>query len=164
VDENKNTGTLQLSMTFTVTEAWTGQVWEDWSAYDLEKTGYFYLAKKNGKPNEPCLRSLREALGWDGVDLESLQHTDWSQRVVQITTGFEEFNGEQRLKIQFLNPENWGGAQVKPLDATAIKALNAKWGPRLRSVAPKGAAKPAAPVAKPNPPAPASHDDMDIPF
>jgi hypothetical protein len=128
--------------------------------------------KRGERPNEPCLRSLREALGWDGVDLEALQTTDWSQRVVQITTGFEDYNGEQRLKIRFINGENWEGAQVKPLDAAALRSLNAKWGPRLRSVAPKGAAKPAAPAARPKPPAlvppkppaPPSPDDESIPF
>jgi hypothetical protein len=142
VEENKNTGTLQLAMTFAIAEAWTGQAWEDWSPYDLEKTGYFYLAKKDGSPNEACIRSLREALSWDGVNLESLQNTDWTQKVVQITTGFEEYEGQQRLKIRYINAENWEGAQAKPLDAAALKALNARWGPKLRSIAPKGTPKP----------------------
>ena len=169
VEENRNTGTLQLAMTFAIAEAWTGQAWEDWSPYDLEKTGYFYLAKKDGSPNEACIRALREALGWDGLDLEALQNTDWTQKVVQITTGFEDYNGEQRLKVRFINPENWEGVQSKPLDAAALKALNARWGPKLRSIAPKSAPRaPAAGTAKPppaaaKPAAPPPPDDQTPP-
>jgi hypothetical protein len=154
VEENRNTGTLQFVCAFAILEAFNGTAWEDWSAYDLEKTGYFYLSKKDGSPNEACIRSLREALGWDGVDLLALQETDWSGKTVQITTGLEEYEGQQRLKVRYINPEGWEGAQVKPLDAAALKALNARWAPKLRAVAPKGAPKPAAGTVK-SPPAPA---------
>ena len=140
VEENKNTGTLQFVCAFGITAAFTGAEWEDWSEYDLEKTGYFYLSKKDGSPNETCIRGLRESLGWDGLSLEALQNSDWSRVTVQITTGFEDYNGQQRLKIKFINPEDWEGAQFKPLDQPALKSLNAKWGSKLRAVSPKPAA------------------------
>ncbi len=158
VEENANTGTLQFVGVFGISAVFNGQDWEDWEAHDLEKTGYFYLAKKDGAPNEACIRSLRESLGWDGVDLVALQNSDWSQKTVQITVGFEDYNGEKRLKIKFINPENWAGAQVKPIEPAALRSLNAKWGAKLRAVAPKGAHT--APVApkppSPTPPAPPS--------
>jgi hypothetical protein len=157
VEENRNTGTLQFTCAFSIIAAFNGTAWDDWAQYDLEKTGYFYLSKKDGSANEACIRSLREALGWDGAGLEALQNSDWSQVVVQITTGLEEFNGEKRLKIRFINPENWDGAQVKPLDQVALKTLNSKWGAKLRAVTPKQAPKPVTPAApaapgKPVPP------------
>lgn len=154
VDENANTGTLQFACVFGITAVFNGQSWEDWSPHDLEKTGYFYLAKKDGSANEACIRSLRESLGWDGVNLEALQNSDWSQKTVQIVVGYEDFNGEKRLKIRFINSENWAGAQVKPIEASALRSLNAKWGAKLRAIAPKGAH--GAPVApkSPTPPAP----------
>ncbi len=138
-----------------------GQSWEDWSSYDLEKTGYFYLAKKDGSANEACIRSLRESLGWDGTNLEALQNTDWSQKTVQLTVGFEDYNGEKRLKIKFINPENWAGAQVKPIEPSALRSLSAKWGAKLRAVAPKGTHT--APVAPKSPTPPAARPSSPRP-
>lgn len=160
VEENPNTSTLQFVCSFGIISVLNGDKWEDWQAHDLEKTGYFYLAKKDGSPNEACIRSLREALGWDGVDLEALQQNDWSQKVVQITVGYEQYNGEQRLKVRFINPESWAGASFKALDQPALKSLNAKWGAKLRAIAPKGAhnasVAPKTPTPTPPPrPAPA---------
>lgn len=159
VEENPNTGTLQFVVAFGITAVHNGQAWDDWTSYDLEKTGYFYLAKKDGSANEACIRSLREALGWDGANLESLQNNDWSQKTVQITVGFEEYNGEKRLKIRFLNAENWSGAQVKPIEPSALRSLNAKWGAKLRAVSPKPAQNapvaPKTPTSTPARPAPA---------
>ena len=153
VEENKNTGTLQFVCVFGVHSAWNGSSWEDWSQHDFEKTGYFYLSRKDGSPNEHALKQLREALKWDGVDLVALQGTDWSNTTVQIVTAFESYNGEERLKIRFINPEHYEGGQVKPLDESGLKALNAKWGAKLRALAPKGATRPATPAAPSAPPA-----------
>jgi hypothetical protein len=149
VEENANTGTLQFVCVFGITAVLNGDAWEDWQQHDLEKTGYFYLAKKDGSANEACIKNLREALGWDGANLEALQNSDWSQKTVQLTVGFESYNGEQRLKVRFINPENWAGASFKALETSALKSLNAKWGAKLRAVAPKGA--PNAPVAPKSP-------------
>jgi hypothetical protein len=148
VEENRNTGTLQFGCVFGVTAALNGSTWEDWTQYEFEKSGYFYLSKKDGAPNESAIKQIREAFGWDGMDLLALQNTDWSGTTVQIVTAFEAYNGENRLKIRFLNPENWEGGQAKPLDESSLKALNAKWGSKLRALAPKGAGKPAAPPVK----------------
>lgn len=162
--EEKDTGTVQAKIAFAVHEYLNGDTWEDWREYDVGISGYFNIIKKDGNPNEHTIKSLRESLGWDGVDLAALQDTDWTDKTVQITCSQEVYEGVTRLKVQWLNPENWEGAQAQPLDSAKVKSLAAKFGAKLRALAPKtSTAKPSAPP--PSAPAPQSGPKKkDIPF
>lgn len=148
-----------------------GGAWEDWRTYNYEINGFFYPIKKDGTPNTKTIDSLKAAIGWDGLSLESLQTGDYS-RVVQIETDFEEYQGKQRLKVKWINPEDYEGQQVQKLEPQQLKSMSAKWGSVLRAVAPKAPTKPlgaapkvplAKPAAKTSAPPDLSIDESMVP-
>jgi len=149
-----------------------GKQWVPWAEYGHEITGYHYLDKKDGNVNERTIRDIREAFGWDGVSIESLQG-DWSDALVQINIAEETYNGKTSLRVKWLNPADYeGGGAIEKSDAATLKALSNKLGPKLRAVAspavaarqpggkptppPAATAAPSAPAAPPAAPAPTS--------
>ena len=121
---------------------------------DFEITGYFYLEKKDGTLNTFTLDKLKAALGWDGRDPMWLQEADLSETVVQITLGYQEYNGQDRIKVQFIDAEDAAPSAVPHADNAACKAIKTRLGAKLRALAgsaPKSASKP---TGRPKPPAP----------
>ena len=138
------------------------QQWVPWSEYDQGITAFLNIIKKDGTPNDSQIKNLIEALGWDGVDFAWLDTVEnFSDKIVQITCEYQEYNGKTSLRVAWLNPENFEGVQLKKLDASQVKSLNARYGSMLRAIAPpKQAATAPAPgaakaPAKAPPPAPA---------
>lgn len=154
---------------FRLFEELVGGKWQDCFSEGLEITGYFYLEKRDGSLNEPTLDALKAALGWDGRDPFWLQETDLSEKPVQVKLGFEEYRGQQRLKVLFLNPYGATGGGITKADGAGKTAIRDRLGPKLRALAgPTPAKKPkAAPKqAPPDPPAepqepPADEATMD---
>lgn len=149
--DSKDSGAVQLAMKFAISQYLNPETnqWDDWSEFGMEETGFFNLIKKDGNVNDKQVASLIEALGWDGAGFKSLQEGDWSQKCVQVTVQLErsEAYGD-KLRISWINPENWEGFELKKLDSAAIKALDGRLGGKLRAIAPKAAA-PAKPAARP---------------
>ena len=133
LSENERTGTLQFALSVNVAFVKTPEDWQDCSAESLEFTGWLYLSKRDGTLNESSIRSLKEALGWNG-DIATLQEEDWSGRLVQITTGWEDHQGKRRLKLKFLNAQDYEGGGLTPPTPEAVKALSAKWGAKFRAL------------------------------
>jgi len=138
--------------------------WADVSAEDAELTGWHYLENRDGSLNTVNIDNLKAALGWDGCDVTWLQSVDpASLPRVQVVTAFETYNNKKRLKVKYLNPENYegGGGGVKKSDIGGLKAIQNRLGSKLRALSgapanppkPAGAPKP-PPVAKPAPAAP----------
>jgi hypothetical protein len=137
--------------------------WIDIHDEGLEITGYFYLEKRDGALNTVAIESLKAALGWDGRDPFWLQETDLAQQPVQVKLGYEEYQGQQRLKVLFLNPYGASPAGgVRRGDDGARKSIGHRLGPKLRAAAggtpanaPKPAGRPAnapEPAGRPAPP------------
>jgi hypothetical protein len=133
----------------------------EWLAVDedFDITGYHYLEKKDGSINQVTVDSLKEAFGWDGRDPFWLQDADMANLVVQVKCGFEEYNGRNRLKVQFVDSEDSTGGGVPKADDTTRRSINTRLGPKFRAMAggtPAPVAKPAAKPAshKPTPAAP----------
>jgi len=138
---------------FRIVEELLAEQWADCSAENLEITGYFYLEKKDGSLNSVAIEALKAALGWDGRDPFWLQDTDLTQQPVQLKLGFEQYNGQPKIKVQFLNPygrEPTSG--VSRADDAARRALNARLGAKLRAAAGGTPAPAPRPSGKPAPP------------
>jgi hypothetical protein len=131
-------------------------------AEDFEISGYHYLEKKDGSINQVTVDSLKAAFGWDGRDPFWLQDADLSGLLVQIKLGFEDYNGKQRIKVQFVDAENASPRDVPKADDNSRRAINTRLGSKFRAMAggspapaPKpttlrpAAAKPSAPAGKP---------------
>lgn len=127
---------------------------EDWVDIAPERIkARQYLQKKDGSINDHAIDSLKTSLGWDGVDINWLQ--DGTMPDIQITVGQETYNNRVQFKVQWINPLDWDGGELKKSDAAGIKAIAAKIGSKLRALSGGTAAKmPPPPKGKPVPPAP----------
>lgn len=132
--------------------------WADVSGEYLEITGYFYFLKTGGVPNEQQIQFLKDAVGWDGADLDWLQ--DGKMPDCQITTDFEEYDGKTRLKVQWINAYDSTGGSVTKAPADKMRQLKASVGAKLRGLSSGTSRPPAehpaaakAPADAPAPPA-----------
>lgn len=117
----------------------------------------FYLQGKDGGLLAFNLDALRDALGWPG-------QLGWFATVndlpeVQIVIADDEYNGNVRSKVAFLNKlGSVGRRSVRESDPAVVQSLEAQIGARIRAHfggVSQPAQKPAAPAAKPPaPPAP----------
>lgn len=87
-------GTEMVTVTFEIIEGdWQGQT-IDWQGYFTEKTYQRTIA---------ALRTM----GWQGSDLRDLSGIDAND--VAIVVGHEEYNGNLRARVQWVNPVEGGG-------------------------------------------------------
>lgn len=163
LDETGDNSLATVQINFAVIEEVTPQGDVDCSGEGMSITGYFYLEKKDGEPNENAIKSLKSSLGWDGVDLGWFNTADVSQQPVQIVLGFEEYKGKNRVKVKYLNPlGSVGGAgEISKADPDKIKAMSNRLGSKLRAISggtPVQTPKPqtARPTASTAPKAPAT--------
>jgi len=112
-------------------------------------TAYLNIILKDGSIATRTVEQLKKAVGWDG-DFETLESGDWP--AFQIVVGTEHYNGEDQLKVKWLNPNNaTGGAGFESnVDA---KKLKAQYGAKLRALA-GGTPAPKTAPATPKPPTP----------
>ena len=137
--------------------------WEDWSGQGAYITAYLSLAKIDGSMNKSQIDSLKDALGWNGQSLEDLASGPINE-TVQIETRFDTYKNHTRLKVAWINPADWDGVRVEVLDTAGLRAMNARWGAKLRACAgPVKPAAPAAPGAKAPAPAPAPKQGPSAP-
>ena len=130
--------------------------WRDCSAENLEITGYFYLEKRDGSLNAIAIDALKAALGWDGRDPFWLQDAaeGLREQPVQVKLGFEEYNGQQRIKVQFLNPHGAAPSGVSKADDAARRSISNRICARLRAQAGGTPAPAPKPEGRPGPPPP----------
>lgn len=150
------TGTNKL-LTFTakyaLTDWWNGEMWEAWESYCAEIIGYHYLVKRDGTPNATQVDALRGALGWNG-DLAALHNTQWAEPV-QVSLGYEEYQGKSRLKVQYVNPVDYEGASLKHASPDEVRGIVGKYGAMFRALGGGAPASSAPPKTKPAAPPPA---------
>lgn len=168
-----------FDMTFDLVD-WTdpdGKKW-DWTDRHDMASAQFYLELKAGGINEFAINQLKDALGWDGLDVEELVNLDWSGKAVELVLAWDEYKGEQRLKVQWLNPVGGGkGGGGEKVDSSELHALQGRLGPELRALAgpvaqggpPPASRPPIPPTAYQGAPAAArvehkAVDDDSIPF
>ena len=136
---------------FQPTQELLGGQWEPIDE-DFEITGYFYLEKKDGALNTFTLDKLKAAFGWDGRDPGWLQEADMSETVVQITLGYEHYNNQDRIKVQFVDHEDTTASGVPHADETVRRAIRTRLGPKLRSLAGGSPGSSPRPAGRPRPP------------
>lgn len=102
---------------------------------DLSIAGYFYLEKRDGSLNTVTIEQLKEAFGWDGRDPFWLQDTDFAAlgHVVQVKLAFEAYDGKTRIKVQYVNPEDWAGGGVPVADDTMRRSIANRLGAKFRA-------------------------------
>jgi len=135
VDETGPNNLLTCTISFQIYEELSGGEWKDVSDEDLEITGYFYIEKRDGSLNTVSIDALKAALGWDGRDPFWLQDADLSQHPVQVKLGVEQYQGKERIKVQFLNPHGSVPGGVSRGDDAIRKSVNTRLGAKFRALA-----------------------------
>lgn len=137
---------------------------EDVTEEQLEITNYSYLQKKDGMVNEYAVKSLKEAFEWDGLDPFWFEDSPALPRV-QLVLKYETYNGQERLRVQFINKlGSTGGGGMPQRDPSLrnsmkgfMRDLRTFSGGTARKPASAPVAAPKAPPARPSaPPAPPS--------
>jgi hypothetical protein len=161
--ETRENKLLQVNILYRLIEELGNGEWADCSSENLEITGYHILEKRDHSLNENTIESLKAALGWDGRDPFWLQDNaaTLAQQPVQVKLAFEEYNGQQNLKVQFLNPYGSQRGGIGKADDEARRAINNRLGGKFRAMAggtpanpPKPAGKPTSPTSAPKPAVP----------
>src|ERR1017187_10445610 len=116
---------------FSLTEEFDGENWRPTHA-GQEIRSYQYLLKRDGTVKDVAIKQLKESFGWDGADPYWFEDTldGAGLRAVQLVIDWEEWQGKNSLKVQWVNPYNWegrsGGFQRSNEDDR--RALRAKLG------------------------------------
>lgn len=138
------------------------------------------LTSDGGKAFEIAIKALR-TLGWQGDDLTELEDLDEDGAAkllpnqVEIVCDMDEYNGERKLKVKWVNAPGGGKMTKHALAGADLKTFAAQMRGTIRSMAvPRsaGSSRPSAPQQRsggggrdPHPNAPGGPRDRDdIPF
>jgi hypothetical protein len=151
VSETKN-GFPQFVGRFKATEFYdeAAQAWVPWAEYEQEIIGYLVLYTKDKKVEGKWVElmnaaQLKKALGWDGTSFETLQNTDWSQKLVMFRVDNDDYNGNISLKVNWVDAADANPTrQLQKYDTAKLKALDQQFAGILGTKAPVAASAPAA--------------------
>ncbi len=149
--EKAETGTLNMTGVF------------DIGGHELKHN--FNLVLKDGTINTRTISFLKDALGWDGINFDALQHGDYSQIPLEAVCENDEKN---YTVIRYVNKPGGKGGEVEMPANTDARSLNAKYGAKFRAIsggvpAGKPVAKAPAPAAAAPAPAPAAAPSAKVP-
>jgi hypothetical protein len=145
-----------ISLRLSLTEMFDGAEWLDVRGYGWEITAYNYVEKKDGSLNERTINSLKESFGWSGADPFWFEGAELP--ACQATLGWEEWQGQNKLKVKWLNPYDFDptGGGVPHSDDAVRRRIQARLGAKLRATAGPAAASSSPPARRSwPPPAPA---------
>jgi len=155
--ETRENKLLQAVIQYRLIEELIDGTWTDCSGENLEITGYHILEKRDRTLNENTIESLKAALGWDGRDPFWLQDNIEALAVlpVQVKLATSEYNGQQNLKVAFLNPygAKGGNGGVRQADDDLRRNIANRLGAKFRALAGGTPANPPKPAGKPTMPA-----------
>ncbi len=105
-------------------------------------TGEWFLYKANGDPSDHRQAMFRNVLGWDGVDLETLQNLDISKKYFNVTLAAQK-DTPQYVEATFINPLGNPHARAKKIEKAPADVLK-KFSARGVASTPGGAFAPAS--------------------
>jgi len=179
-EQSKESQSVPVVLDFAIVSRFEGgDVWDDWTQYEEQTiTGYFYVVGRDGKVLADTVERLARALGWNGEPSALVGPPP--EVIVQITVEQETYEGKARLKVKWINPENYTpGTRVQ--DAQGVQQFRTQFGSQMRAAATaalkaqqsvQAPAKGVPPVRAARPPQPepppavaaAADDDNDLPF
>lgn len=154
--DTASSGAVSVHVRFAIGQKWHPEagdgegLWSENYQPGFFVDGWFYIVKKDGEANDSAAQQLIDALGWDG-DMGAFEGDPPFSTVCIVRTGFEAYNGQQRLKLQWLSknedrPPAPGG--LRPADPSLVASLNQRFGGKFKALAggaPQGTA-PAPPA------------------
>lgn len=148
-------GSVAVSIRAHLLDLWNGEGWEPWGDSNVEAAGDLWIVKKDGTLNSGQVEALIKCAGWDG-NLESIVNETWRPTQCQVVVKADEYQGQTRYKIAFINDLNRTPGMMGNVDAGKAKELQARHGAALRALAGNAKRNGApAPASKPATPPPA---------
>jgi len=159
--EDSNSQSVGISIEWAIVSQFvaSGEDWLDWTQYgEYIAQGDHYVVKVDGSVNQTTVDQLVKAGVWDG----SLELAEFPPDVVaQVTVKNEEWQGESRFKVTWVNPGDHV-PKARGASPETVTKLKTRYGSLLRAAA--GHAKKDAPpvaAAPPRPPRVAQHPGQD---
>ena len=153
---NPGGGAEATAVTFDVLAEWDeeNQEWIDWTEYDVEVEGNFWLQKKDGTLNQKQVEALVKHMGWDGK-FDSIYDQSWRPCDCQVVVTEDEWKGNVRYRAAWINGlDDVPRRGTSNLTADDAKVLQAKHGAAIRALMANAKAKAPAPAGKPVAPKP----------
>ena len=110
--------------------------WDDISRSEIEAVGQVWIIKKDGTPNETGLQSLVNHAGWN-ADLGSIIERTWQPMLCQVTVKADEYKGDVRYKIAFVNSWEWAPKGMSNISKKRALELQEKYGAVLKTFRPE---------------------------
>jgi hypothetical protein len=130
-----DSGSVAVNLEANVLECWNPetQAWEDWRQYNVATTGSVWIVKKDGKPNEKGVESLIRCAGWNGRPT-SITQENWRPKPCQASCKRDEYQGQVRFKIAFLNPWDRTPGGMGNVSPEKAKELELKFGSQFKAM------------------------------
>ena len=151
--EKSKEGAWGVRFRFDLTHYLNGSEWVDWSVYGQHAYGTVWFIRKDGKPNDRGVETLRDVLGWDG-NPDSIENKTWQPPACQVVVKADEYDGKTRFRVEWINPLDHQGAGLKGANDSDVADLKARFGATLRALFGTQAVKAPKPNGKPLPPPP----------
>jgi hypothetical protein len=123
-----------------------------------------WIIKRDKELNDRGIESLIRWAGWTG-NIEDIGNQFWIPNPIAVTVKMEEYQGQKRYKIAFINSYDSQPA----IGAARAAELQRLYGDKIRSLGWSDQPPPVAPVSPAAPPerqkfVPQTNSDKDIPF
>lgn len=172
-----DSGAIAVSIKASLKDLWNNGDWAEWAQYEMEAEGDLWIVKKDsGGPNKSQIEALCRCAGWDG-NLESIVAGTWQPTPCQVVVKRDEYKGNVRYKIAFVNAYDKTPGALSNVDDTKARELQTRYGAQIRAIAanvarngtPTNGAPPPPPAAAskataPAPPVSIADGGADIPF
>lgn len=149
-------GSVGINLRCRLTAWWDAstQKWVDWIPYDMEADGCLWVVKKDGNPNERAAESLIRHAGWDGT-FASIAGGTWQPHPIQVEIKEDEYKGNKRKRIEFVNDHNRTPGTLNNVDAAKAGVLDTRLGATFRALSANVGRNRVPVSSKPSPPPPA---------
>jgi len=138
-------------MRFGLTEEYADGEWRAVEAEDLDVVAYCYIERRDGGLNDFQVQALKEAFGWPGID--PFWFEDQKELPpVQVTLDWDEYQGKQRIRVQFINAYDSQPSGITHADPDQRRAMLARLGHKLRAHSGGKPAPAPMPTGAPKPP------------
>lgn len=132
VAEGKESQSKGIRLTFKITAMKEGEDWQDWTPYDFEASGVFWIIGKEGKIDIARVKRLGETIGWNGT-FEMVADYLPVEVEVQIQVKLDTYGDKPEFRVDGIWDRDFVPGQ-KRLTADKAKTLDNTFGAQMRAI------------------------------
>ena len=128
-----DSGAVAVNLNCKIHDIYSDGEWHDWRGHNLHARGDVWIVKKDGTLNQRQTTALMKHGGWDG-QFSSVTDATWKPSTVGFTVETDEYKGEVRYRISFVNGYD-SAPGVGNVSSDKAKDLDRRLGGQLRALA-----------------------------